>query len=69
VERLILRDCWLELRQSLCGCMPVSWGSENGCRRLQCGGFLSVVSTLHVFSAVCEVSSRDGQRRLLVIHV
>ena len=26
------------------------------------GAFLSVVATLHVFSAVCKVSRRDGHR-------
>ena len=51
-----------------CKCLA---GPKKGLdfRRLQRGSFLSVVSTLHVFSAVGEVSRRDGHRLLLVTHV
>ena len=43
----------------------MSCGSQKGFRRLQRGGFLGVVSILHVLSAVCEVSRRDGHRHAL----
>jgi hypothetical protein len=43
----------------------VSCGSQKGFRRLQRGAFLGVVSILHVLSAVCEVSRRDGHRHEL----
>ena len=69
MECLILRGCWLVPRQACCGWMQVSCGSENRFRRFQRGAFLSVMATPYVFSAVCEVSRRDGHRRLLVLHV
>ena len=45
--------------------MQVSCGSEKGFESLRRGGFLSGVSILHVLSAVCEVSCRDGHSHVL----